>query len=213
MFILGKVEADGAELSLVYHYFCGLIKHFEGNAAVLAKVEKRWKFIKKDVHGLAYILTPKFAAADDYIAREKAAIMSSMKAFILRRNPEEPERADTALKEMVQYVQEMKNLSGDEQALIIGMSATNYWEIFGKDKFPVLYDCAKSLNAMICSSAAAERAWSIFGFIHTPLRNRLANEKVDKVVFLYVNSAILDEKDKTDYILEHMQVSGEEFYV
>lgn len=209
---VGKLEADDAELSLVYHYFEGLLEHFEEDPVVLAKVQKRWKFIKKDVHGLAYLLTPKFAIADKFIGREKAVIMSSVRAFALRRNPDDPLQADSIMQEAVRYIQDVQNLNGDEKLMVEKMKARDYWDILGKDKFPLLYTCAKPINAMVCSSAAAERAWSTFGFIHTPLRNRLANDKVEKVVFLYVNSAILDEKDKTNYILEDMQIAGEEFY-
>ena len=56
-------------------------------------------------------------------------------------------------------------------------------------------------SEMICSSATAERT-STFKFIHSRLRNRLTNERVRKLVFLYTNYVLLDNKDKNDYILE-----------
>lgn len=195
----------------MYHYFQDLIQHFGQNPVVLQKVEKRWKFIKKDVHGLAYLLTPKYAAANKFIDDEKATVMSSVRGFVLRRNPDDTQKADSTLQQMVRYVHEVETLRGDERLMVEGMKASEYWEIFGKQKFPLLYEVAKPINAMVCSSAASERTWNIFGFIHTPLRNRLVNDKVEKVVFLYVNSAILDEKDKTDYILEDMKIAGEDF--
>jgi hypothetical protein len=55
---------------------------------------------------------------------------------------------------------------------------------------------------MICSSAASERVWSIYRFIHTRLRNRLHNEKVEKLAFIYINTAILDKQDKNDYTFD-----------
>ena len=55
---------------------------------------------------------------------------------------------------------------------------------------------------MVCSSAASERIWSIYKFIHSRLPNRLSNEKVEKLVGLYVNCAILDKNDFNDYIIE-----------
>lgn len=54
---------------------------------------------------------------------------------------------------------------------------------------------------MICSSAMSERVWSIYRFVHSRLRNRLVNEKVEKLVFIYVNCAILDQNDHMDYVL------------
>jgi len=70
------------------------------------------------------------------------------------------------------------------------MKASEYWNVFGKNKYPLLYACAKPIIGMTGSSALSERVWSIFGFIHKPLRNRLSNEKVEKLVFLYVISGL-----------------------
>ena len=50
------------------------------------------------------------------------------------------------------------------------------------------------------SNAASERAWGIFDFIHTKRRNRLLNEKVRKLVFIYTNYPMLDPKDDNDYL-------------
>lgn len=33
-------------------------------------------------------------------------------------------------------------------------------------------------------------------------RNRLTNEKVEKLAFVYVNCAIIDKHDQTDYIMD-----------
>jgi len=46
------------------------------------------------------------------------------------------------------------------------------------------------------SSAAAERNWSNFGFIHNKLRARLNNDRVKKLVALYQNLRIQKEINK-----------------
>jgi hypothetical protein len=51
-------------------------------------------------------------------------------------------------------------------------------------------------------SAAAELTWSTFRIVNSRLRNRLTNERVEKLVFIYINSVLLDENDKNDFILE-----------
>ena len=43
------------------------------------------------------------------------------------------------------------------------------------------------------TSAASERNWSSFGFIHSKLRNRLGDNKVEKCVYLYWNIKILKQ--------------------
>lgn len=197
--IIGKLEADSADLALVHSHFAKLNQHFQNDRDTLAKVKKRWDFIKTAVHGLAYILVPKNAAEGDFID-DKGGVMSSVKIFASRTS--NAEDAEETLKQMVSYVHEMSNLVGVQKEMIYNMSAAEYWSIFGKFKYPLLYKCANPINHMICSSASAERAWSIFGFIHSALRNRLVNEKVDKLAFIYINSGFMDEIDKTDYILE-----------
>ena len=56
--------------------------------------------------------------------------------------------------------------------------------------YPKLRHIAMSLYTVPTSSAASERIWSIFDFIHCKRRNRLCNERVDKLVFLYANHAL-----------------------
>jgi hypothetical protein len=55
---------------------------------------------------------------------------------------------------------------------------------------------------MNSSSAPSERVWSTYRFIHSRLRNRLSNEKVEKLAFVYVNCSILDKMDQTNYFAD-----------
>ena len=135
--------------------------------------------------------------------------MSKIKGFAEIRNADVA-HATTA--ELIRFVGDLDDLTGAQKEMVESMTAKQYWNIFGKHKYPLVYACAKSITAMACSSASSERVWSIFGFIHKPLRNRLSNEKVEKLVFLYVNSGMLDEKDKNDYISEqHFALNEDDF--
>lgn len=134
---------------------------------------------------------------------------TSFQNSVMTRNPELTEETTH---EMTKYVEDVSTLTGDQKGFVESMSATQYWNIFGRCRYPLLYGYAKSLNVLACSSASAERAWSIFGFVHRPLRNRLSNEKVEKLVFLYINSAMLDENDKSEYILEEGHIFSEEHF-
>lgn len=208
LIILGKVEADNAELSLVYHYFGKMFDHYANDRVILPKLQDRWDFINKDVHSLSYILTPKFALAGNFI-ESKLEEIGKIKDFAAAR---QPETAGETMDQLISYVNDLSTLPETQQNIVKSMTATQYWNIIGRGKYPQLYNCAKSLNAMTCSSASAERVWSIFGFIHKPLRNRLASEKVEKLVYLYVNAGILDEKDKNDYIFDqYSALQGEDF--
>ena len=43
------------------------------------------------------------------------------------------------------------------------------------------------------TSGSAEQNWSTFGFIHSKSRNRLTNERVGKLVYIYWNQRIKKE--------------------
>lgn len=65
---------------------------------------------------------------------------------------------------------------------------------------------------MIASSAASERVWSTYRFIHSRLRSQLGNEKVEKLVFIYTTCAFLDETDQNDYLAEDaMMLQGSDY--
>lgn len=149
--------------------------------------------------GLAYMLTPKHAAAGFYFDDDRLDILSYAKPFVLHRNPD---LADDAAREIVKFVAKMSSLTGTQKETIWKMSSRDYWHIFGQREFPALYIVASAVNEIQPTSAASERIWSIYKFIHSRLRNRLTNEKVEKLVFLYINCAILDDNDKNDYILD-----------
>ncbi|KAJ8576430.1 hypothetical protein ON010_g2780 [Phytophthora cinnamomi] len=59
----------------------------------------------------------------------------------------------------------------------------------------------KLLLSIPTSSASSERSWSIHGFIHTKLRNRLTPERVNKLVFVYTNIARKSEVNHIMYQL------------
>lgn len=113
-----------------------------------------------------------------------------------------PELGEKAEEEMLQFVSNMSTLQGPRKESVFKMSAKQYWSIIGQNEYPNLNLCAKPVNDMICSSAAAERVWSIYRFIHSRLRNRLDNEKVDKIIFIYVNSVILEKSDQGDFVFD-----------
>ena len=43
----------------------------------------------------------------------------------------------------------------------------------------------------LCSSVPSKRAWSILNLVHNKLRNRLSNDRVDKLQYIYINERVL----------------------
>ena len=143
------------------------------------------------------MLVPKFAADGYYVDDDRTDVLEHVKKFVSQRSPD---KSKQATEEMVQFVSKMSSLVGPKKEIIMNMDAKSYWNVLGRHEFPSLYLCAQSVNEMITSSAASERMWSIYRFIHSRLRNRLSNEKVEKLAFIHVNCAILDKNEHTDYI-------------
>ncbi|KAG5666123.1 hypothetical protein PVAND_017725, partial [Polypedilum vanderplanki] len=204
--IIGKLENDEASLSVVYEYFGKLYKFFEDDENIQKKVKARLDFLRTPSVGLSYILKPKNAAEGFYLGEDKTDFIAEALDFAEKMNPD---FAFIIQDELINFLGDMASLPEKRKELIFKMTAKNYWNIIGHEKYPALSRIAKPLNEMISSSSAAERTWSTFSFIHSRLRNRLTNERVKKLVFLYTNSVLMDEKDKNDYILEEGAVLNE----
>lgn len=200
-FILGELEADDAPLSLVYHQFGELFVHFNGNSIIQQKVKKRIDFLITESMGLSYMLTPKNAANGFYFSDgdddDFTDIVGSARRMALKIDPEHTEKIND---EMIDFVSKMKTLPEKHKETVLSMSAKNYWTLIGPRHFPALAKLAQTVSNMICSSATSERVWSTFKFIHSRLRNRLTNERINKLVFIYTNCILLDDKDQADYI-------------
>ncbi|OWY97306.1 hypothetical protein PHMEG_00032201, partial [Phytophthora megakarya] len=76
----------------------------------------------------------------------------------------------------------------------------NWWSLPSKS-YVLVRQFAKILLSIPTSSASSERGWSIHGFIHTKLRNRLSPDKVNKLVFVYTNIARKSEVNHIMYQL------------
>jgi hypothetical protein len=72
-------------------------------------------------------------------------------------------------------------------------SPISWWKSNFMHKFPIVVELACRVLSIPTSSAAAERNWSNFGFIHSKLRARLNNDRVKKLVALYQNLRIQKE--------------------
>jgi hAT family C-terminal dimerisation region len=67
-------------------------------------------------------------------------------------------------------------------------TSLQYWLSDGSE-WPLLQKLAIKLFGLATSSAASERNFSTFGFIHSKMRNSLVPEKVKKLVYIKTNYA------------------------
>ncbi|ETI30421.1 hypothetical protein F443_22457 [Phytophthora nicotianae P1569] len=66
-------------------------------------------------------------------------------------------------------------------------SPLDYWSAKSEKIYPMLKKIAEVVFTIPTSSAASERAWSIFDHIHSKQRNRLSVAKVEMLTYIYIN--------------------------
>lgn len=81
--------------------------------------------MEKAVHGLSYLLTPRFVINGRFFT-DKEEVASSIAKFVLDRGANS-DVADAVLLEMSAYVNHIASLNGVTKQLVEGMNATQYW--------------------------------------------------------------------------------------
>lgn len=69
------------------------------------------------------------------------------------------------------------------------VDALTWWKCYGHDESnkESLQNLACKLLSMPTSSAASERCWSTMGHIHDSTRNRLTDDRVEMLTYIYFN--------------------------
>ena len=203
--IIGKFERDSADLSCVYSYFLKLTAHYATFPAADKKlytelVEKRWNFIHTESMGFSFILTPRNTESSDMVGTDRLDTIQQLRKYA--KNLFVEENADVAFnRELNNFLSQFTLMDPQTKKEYFEMTPFQYWTIYGRNDFPMLQKIALRIFNVPISNASSERAWSTFDFIHTKKRNRLLNEKVKKLVFIYTNSALLDSDDPIDYLV------------
>uniref|UniRef100_U9TPP9 HAT C-terminal dimerisation domain-containing protein n=1 Tax=Rhizophagus irregularis (strain DAOM 181602 / DAOM 197198 / MUCL 43194) TaxID=747089 RepID=U9TPP9_RHIID len=170
-------ESDTSTLSTVYFHFKKLMHrvseiscNFSNNIQQL--VQKRSMFLEEskntDIEATGYREFTEFTSKR--FGQEESVIMFT---------------------ELVKFRQ--KNSPYDNKT--IWLSSTNlspsvWWQSWPNSS---LQQLAIKILSIPTSSAAAERNFSTFGFIHNKIRNRLQNERVKKLVYIYGNLQLYEK--------------------
>ena len=75
------------------------------------------------------------------------------------------------------------------------VDGVTWWKCHGTIA-PNLQQLAITLLSIPTSSAVSERCWSVMGNIHSDSRNRLTDDKVEKLVYIYFNERMIMPKTK-----------------
>lgn len=119
-----------------------MYRHYQDKPEVQEKVKRRWDFIQTESVGLAYLLTPRFAAEGFFVDHDKVDIIQHIARFLTPNNLITIQQARS---EFVNFIAKMSTLEGERKELIFSMSAMNYWTVIGREEFPTLYTGAKQI--------------------------------------------------------------------
>jgi hypothetical protein len=70
------------------------------------------------------------------------------------------------------------------------LAPISWWGYYGAET-PELQTLASRVLSQVCSSSAAERNWSTYGFIHSIKRNRLQSTKAKDLVYIHSNLRLI----------------------
>ncbi|ETI57366.1 hypothetical protein F443_00328 [Phytophthora nicotianae P1569] len=183
-------QADGAYTHLTAVSLAHLQGLFRGN------IQKRWRYVHTNAMAVAFLLEPSmniddFVGSDDELVDDQVRTLAERCGLI----------SGTGIPALTAELLSFKSLkrSGGEalRAKYSESSPRDYWGAQSERKYPLLKKLADIVFAVPTSSAASERAWSIFDHIHSKRRNRLSVEKVEMLAFVYINYGAL-QKDELD---------------
>jgi len=219
--LIVKFQSDGVPVSEVVTSFNELPKKFAQMTTYLTAAEikylgelstRRFQFLYGDAHGIAYLLDPRFIGdglpADD--RRDVEDLLVAKPAD--DTSPSTDERKMLLLDQLTQYVIAALR-EKNENSIRFKMLQTKrrtplqFWQSDGA-AWPDLQKIALKVFTMSTSSAASERNFSTFGFVHSKLRNSLSIESVDKLVFIKTNYRLFT--DDTSLELEEIPSDDEQ---
>lgn len=171
----------------------------ESKNACCEYVGDRYDFIYSSCHGFAYMIDPKY----DCKMLQQDEIVANL--TLLNSYCDN----DSVSTEYLLYRVFLEEISTQGHALhhfyslceSREKSPLQFWKAISQiGRFPILNKLAQTLFCLTPSSAASERNFSTFGFIHNKLRNRLNNDKVEKLVYIFGNSKPFASADDEDLL-------------
>lgn len=179
------LEAESACLSDVYSVYSKLEQAvamgtcYTADQLTMVKeiCRQRWDELFVEVHGLAYVLDPRYEGAGMSRAQRRSAEM-----YLELLVP-----GSTA--ELAQYFAMVKELREDvRKSLVSGDLPVRTWaRTMSAEQFPLLVPLVERIFGIAASSAACEKTFSSYNYIQNKFRNRLGDEMSTDAVYLQAN--------------------------
>jgi hypothetical protein len=149
----------------------------------------------------AYLLNPAMATDPTMKSDDRRQAIRELKAYLVKFFADVNDQRKCH-RELEAFTSSFATMGTEEKADYQAMNPKQFWAVFGNTTYPLLAQVALRVFQVPTSSAASERVWKVFSFIHSKRRNRLKPSKVEKLAYIYINAALLDELDDLDYLME-----------
>ncbi|KAA0041802.1 hypothetical protein E6C27_scaffold61G001320 [Cucumis melo var. makuwa] len=152
-------------------------------------IDRRWELqLHRPLHAAGYYLNPSFYYSnpsiqeDDEIVNGLYSCITKMVASL--------DIQDKILAELSKY-KRAEALFGQPLAIRQRdkISPVEWWDNFGQST-PNLQKFAIRILGLTCSASGCERNWSVFEQLHSKKRNRLAQSRLNDLVFIKYNRAL-----------------------
>lgn len=189
-------QNDSCPISSVYHFFTNLHTSYATlvatNTITIAEkdaivdfINERWVFIKSDCHEVAFYVDPRFMGLGMTVPQRVRA-----EALVVKNHP------PMAI-QLAEYRVYINALIGAQDYFFNEVrggraSVQLFINQLPQYMFPLVTEYLKHTFSLVCSSAASERNFSTHAFIHSKARNRLGYDKVKMLVYIFVNTPLLD---------------------
>lgn len=150
------------------------------------KIQKRWKYVHTNAMAVAFLLDPT-TNLDDFVGDDDENVDDQVYNLAIRCGLITPANVAKLTAEALKF-KCMKRRGGEDLRRKYSEACPrDYWGAKNAKNYSLLNQVAAIVFAIPTSSAASERAWSIFDHIHTKRRNRLSVEKVEMLAYIYIN--------------------------
>ncbi|XP_023319349.1 uncharacterized protein LOC106654530 [Trichogramma pretiosum] len=196
-------------INQVLLYTTPSIMNFDEAQSVLKNLDERVKFILNPAHYAASILNPaskgKTLSAENYTKGYELIVKTANKFDGIDKNK--------LLIQLAQYTTESDFWATEHvQKSVALVSAVDWWK--GPCSCTVVSRVAVAILNLPCSSAATERTFSAYGWIHNAKRNRFTAARASKVTYIAHNLKLLNPKKKKDICeLESEEEDDEEIEI
>lgn len=180
-------QADSCSLGRALHEWLRIEKPTDNY--LLNKHKKRESYIKHQNSIFSYVLTPSLRG-ELLTLNEKNGAIFAIQSLISNNDA-----SWTELNVVEEYI-ETKGVFKMDALLKLENDPKNYWSLV-KRKFPLLGEIGHKFCSLPSGTAELERLFSGASYIHNKIRNRLKDDRSEKLLLIY-NTLRFEMKEKED---------------